>query len=211
MPCSPQHSARTANAWVVRNRISAGVMQRNRLTYQPSWPRARARKSLASKCGCAAFPDPSGIRKRWRRFPGTPMSTRVSSILSVPNLEVEQRPQQLLVVLSCTEVLGKHTVEHARVVVSARARCRALQMFEQMLPHRTAEPLIDRHAKADLPSREDALWKQLLHGFAQNPFAAQTAHPIAIGQRGDECGEFVIKERRARLDRCRHRHAVAAL
>src|SRR5262245_49865500 len=106
-----------------------------------------------------------------------------SSILPVPELEVQQRPQQLFVVLPAADMLGQQPVENARVVVAPSPRRSASKVIEQILAHSIAEPVVDRNAEAHLGARENALGKQPPDGLPENPFPVEAPYPVAVRQR----------------------------
>src|SRR2546425_5242727 len=99
VPLSPQRSPCIASARSTRWYISACVMQRKRFTYHNSRsvtpavdePRSRQRASTMS----------------W------------SSILSMPDFKVQQRPQQLFMVLPAIQVLAQHLVEGPGIVIGS--------------------------------------------------------------------------------------------
>src|SRR5688572_19796937 len=126
---SAQRSIRMATARSVRWPISRGVMQRSR------FQRQRARSIASALAGPRNHHRPAAL---------------LSGILPVPDLEVEQRPQELLVVLLSVEVLGQHARERPGVVVGPGARSRAGEVLHQVVAHLAAEPLVDRDAEADL-------------------------------------------------------------
>src|SRR6266852_7221081 len=64
----------------------------------------------------------------------TPIAA-ASRILSMPDLEVQNRPEELLVVLPAVQVLGEHTVQDARVVIGPGDRRPALQMIQKVFAH----------------------------------------------------------------------------
>src|SRR5262245_27698144 len=72
----------------------------------------------------------------------TRQAMRSGSIAPVPELQVEQRPEQLLVVLPPCEVLVEHAAQRARLVVGARGRARPLQVVEQEFAHPATKPLV---------------------------------------------------------------------
>src|SRR6185437_7291780 len=65
-----------------------------------------------------------------------------SGVLPVPDLEVQQRPYELLVVLPPRDVLVERAVEDAPIVVAAGARLRTLQVVEDEVAHGAAEPAV---------------------------------------------------------------------
>src|SRR5688572_30934151 len=125
-----------ATARTTRCPISSGVMQRSR------FQRQRARSATSAPAEPRNHHKPAAL---------------LSGILPVPDLEVEQRPQELLVVLPAVEVLGQHARERPGVVVAPRARGGAGEVLHQVIAHLAAEPLVDRDAEADLGALEDAL------------------------------------------------------
>src|SRR5256885_1974390 len=87
----------------------------------------------------------------------TPSRGRVSvpigssaDILPMPDLQIQQRPEQFLVILPPREMIAQNAVECARLVIRARQRSAALQMIHEIVAQVAAEPLVYRHAKPDL-------------------------------------------------------------
>src|SRR5262245_27391156 len=126
-----------ASARRTRWRTSSGAMPRSRLTYQRTRPFAAATADSRERSLSCSVVSGSGIS-------------------AVPDFQVEQRPQQLLVVLPPPQVVGEIPVERRRVVVTPRERGRAPQMVQQAVAHPAAKPLVDRHAEAHLGPLEDA-------------------------------------------------------
>src|SRR5579883_288629 len=75
--------------------------------------------------------------------------------LPVPDLQAQQAPEQLLVVLSACRVLLDVTAQHVRTIVVAGAGAGSQQVIGQVAAHAAAEPLVDRHPEADLRPLED--------------------------------------------------------
>src|SRR6185503_16240599 len=122
-------STRISIARSARWPTSAGDMQRRRFSFQ------------ASGDSGALAGSSTGARRAG--------AVSSSCILAVPDLEVEQRPEQLLVVLPALEVVADHAVEDLGIVVGARDRTAGAQMVHEELAQHAAEPLVDRDAEAD--------------------------------------------------------------
>src|SRR5258708_2724505 len=152
-PRSPQRSARISIVLSRRWRISVRVMQRNLLSRHRSHSFIRA----------ATKPDLS---------PGSRSTKSCADILSVPNLEIQERPEQLLVVLPAVQVIGQHPVEDSRVAIRPDHRRAALQVIQQVVAHLAAKPLVDRDTEAHFRPIQDAFREQLLARLPQYPLAA---------------------------------------
>src|SRR5258706_5608490 len=117
-----------------------------------------------------------------------------SGILAMPDFEIEQRPQQLFVVLPAIQVLGQDAAQSPRVIVSLGKRRLALKMVDQVVAQISAKPLIDGYAEAHLRAIQNPRRNELLAGLAQYPLCAPAPDPEIIRQRGDEFSQFVIEE-----------------
>src|SRR5688500_7888608 len=179
-------------------------------TSQGTRPQRSARIAAACNSRCAiSAADMQRTRLSYQAR--AVMASRSSRVLAVPDLEVEERPEELLVVLSAVDMLLHRLLEGLRLVVPARARVGAQQVLAQVLLERTAEPLVHRHAEAHLRTLEDRLGNEAAPRAPQDPLGLEPVHAAAVGKRRDVAGELVVEERDARLDRGGHGHAVAAL
>src|SRR5690348_3276907 len=78
----------------------------------------------------------------------TRQRTRMAETIALlEQLQIDQRPEQLLVVLPPAFMFGQQPLDLATVAELAREGTRRIDMIADEVPHRATEPFVDGHAK----------------------------------------------------------------
>ena len=84
-------------------------------------------------------------------------------------------------------------------------------MVVKVVPQSRPEPLIDRHAEADLPALENLGGEHRPDRVTQDRFPPLAPSRMESGKGRNRLGKVRIHERHPALQPCRHHHAVATL
>ena len=128
---------------------------------------------------------------------------------ALPELEHEQAPEPVAVVALPAHVLGEQALDRGGPELSARPRAGAEEDVSGELSQRPAEPCAERDPEARLPARGELRRER----GARTPGAARPCRRgpesrSESGKRDAELEHLVVEQRRAELERGRHRRAV---
>ncbi len=97
-------------------------------------------------------------------------------------LEIDQCPDQLLVIPAAVLVLSQDALHFAAVEERARKRSRSHDMIADEAAHGPAEPFIDRDAEPSLPPAQDLLGQGSRHHATQDVLLGEPPDPPGIRQ-----------------------------
>ncbi len=127
---------------------------------------------------------------------------------TLPELEHHQAPEPVAVVGPAGDVLVQQPLEHGGPELAALPH----PLVEEHLGGEPAqpapEPVADRDAEARLPTARDLGWQRVGERLPERLLAAEAASLQPVGERDAELEHLVVEERRAELERVRHRGDV---
>src|SRR5689334_22886743 len=109
-------------------------------------------------------------------------------------LQVHERPQDLLMILPCGHVLVDQLPDCFPLEDMCGHRRSVRQLFANERLIRTLHPATDRNTEPDFFSMDDVFRQYSFHRLAEDAFAASSAHEELVRKSRDHSGEFGIHE-----------------
>ena len=127
---------------------------------------------------------------------------------ALPQLEHHERPEAVAVVGAARRMLVEQPFDGRGAEPAARARRLAEQEVARERAQLAAEPRGERNAEAALAAAGDARREIVCERAAQRDLAFAAAPLQVVGQREAELDDAMVEQRRAQLERVRHRRDV---